>query len=128
MTVTNPPTAPSLDYQGPTEPAAGDVELVGNNLYVADINNNTITQFVISTAGVKDYSALGLNMYPNPTSEYINIDGLTTAQSYIISNVLGENVQSGEISPNENINVKTLKSGVYFVKLANGVTLKFLKE
>jgi hypothetical protein len=67
-------------------------------------------------------------MYPNPTNDFIKITRLTTEQHYIITNVLGENVQSGEVSQNENINVKNLQNGVYFVKLTNGATLKLLKN
>jgi hypothetical protein len=123
------PITPMIVVAGPTgNPAAADVELVGDYLYIANINANNITQFDLNTASVSDFETFKLSMYPNPTNDFIKITGLTTEQHYIITNVLGENVQSGEVSQNENINVKNLQNGVYFVKLTNGATLKLLKN
>ena len=100
----------------------------GTDLYYADLNGNKIMYFDLSTASVKDYNPLGFVMYPNPSSDFIKISGLIDTESYEISNMLGAKVQSGKVSQSEEINVRSLNKGMYFVKLENGASLKFVKN
>jgi hypothetical protein len=105
-----------------------DLELNGTDLYYADINNNKIMLYDLTTASVSKYNTLGITMYPNPSNDFIKISGLTNTASYEISNMLGAKVQTGKVSQNENINVRSLNKGMYFVKLENGASLKFIKK
>ena len=96
----------------------------GNNLFLDDIALNTTT-----TLSINDVSAInGVKVYPNPTSDFIQISGLTTSKNYAIYNILGAKITRGNISENEMIDVKGFTSGVYFLKFDNGNTIKFLKE
>ncbi|WP_298494789.1 T9SS type A sorting domain-containing protein [uncultured Algibacter sp.] len=70
----------------------------------------------------------GIKIFPNPASQFIHVFGLTKTENYRIYNVLGLELKSGTISNNEQIDINNLTKGVYFLKLVNGITIKFLKQ
>ena len=66
--------------------------------------------------------------FPNPSSDFIQVSGLTKSESYIIYTILVAEVQKGSISNQEKIDIRNLKNGFYFLKFKNGNTIKFIKE
>ena len=81
------------------------------------------------TLGSKTYeSPLKLAVYPNPTSNNISISGIKQPIDYIIYNVVGEYVLKGVVSKNDTIKIENLTNGLYFLKLENGTSMKFLKK
>lgn len=69
-----------------------------------------------------------IKLYPNPSSVFIQVSGLTENANYRIYNVLGAEVNQGIVSDNEPIDIKNFTSGLYFLNLDNGNTIKFIKE
>ena len=69
-----------------------------------------------------------INLYPNPTSDLINISGLKNKANYTIYGLLGDKILKGTISDNRQIDVKNVSNGLYFLKFENGNTIKFIKE
>jgi len=57
-----------------------------------------------------------LEVYPNPSSDFISIKGQTETLAFTFYNANGKTVQTGTIDPNELIDVRTLKSGAYILK------------
>jgi hypothetical protein len=53
---------------------------------------------------------------------------LTTTTFYSVYNILGKRVLEGTVSDNQKIYVQNFKSGIYFLKLENGKTIKLIKE
>ncbi|MDN3492948.1 T9SS-dependent choice-of-anchor J family protein [Winogradskyella bathintestinalis] len=93
----------------------------GNNLWLDDINLN-------STLSVEDYSPLmAVKLYPNPTSDFIQISGLTSSENYSLYNMLGAKLSQGTVSNDDMINVRHLTNGMYFLTFNNGQTIKFTK-
>ncbi|WP_189663263.1 MULTISPECIES: T9SS type A sorting domain-containing protein [unclassified Polaribacter] len=85
-----------------------------------------------STLSANSNELLGFSMYPNPTSNILNISAKETIQNAQIFNVLGKEVMSLNINKNsESIDVSSLSSGIYLIKYqSNGAvgTAKFVKE
>jgi len=69
-----------------------------------------------------------VKLYPNPSNDYIQILGFTGNEKYAIYNVLGAKIKNGNISNNEQIDIRDFTNGLYFLKFENGNTIKFLKE
>lgn len=69
-----------------------------------------------------------ISLYPNPSSNSIQISGLTGVENYTIYNVVGKEISKGVISLDEKIDVKNYSNGLYFLKFENGNTIKFIKE
>ena len=69
-----------------------------------------------------------LNIFPNPTTDFITITGLNKTANYKIYSTLGKEIVRGTVSNNETITTQNLKNGLYFLKFEDGNTIKFLKK
>lgn len=69
-----------------------------------------------------------IKVLPNPTSKYIKVSGLKNKATYSIYNTLGAEIKSGAISNNEQIDIRGFTNGLYFLKLDNENTIKFIKQ
>jgi len=71
-----------------------------------------------------------LNIYPNPSSDMINLTGLKNAAIVKIYNSVGVLVYE-QRNINKNVNIASLTKGIYFVKIDDGkqvITKKIVKE
>lgn len=76
---------------------------------------------VAQTAGLNSIESINLSIYPNPTSNTINIIGGERMTNISISNMIGERIM--EINnPTNSINIESLESGVYFITLSDEIT------
>lgn len=91
---------------------------------------NSITGDVQDTIlGVSDFNINGnISLFPNPSSDFIQILGLTKTENYRLYNNIGSEIISGKISDNEKLEIKSLSNGFYFLKFDDGKTIKFIKE
>lgn len=69
-----------------------------------------------------------INIYPNPSTDFIKVEGLSAETEFQIFSTSGVLVKSGKTKNAENIHVKNLAKGIYLLKLEAGKTLKFVKE
>ena len=81
------------------------------------------------TASIEDENLLAISIYPNPTNNTLFITGNESPIAVAIYNVLGKEVLS--IKNTNNINVQALPSGVYVIRISDGVgqtNRKFIKN
>lgn len=80
---------------------------------------STFTQDLVGTVNTEELrkKAIEFSVYPNPTADYVNIDGAENAHIYIID---GSGRQVAEISDyqNESISLLPYASGVYQILVA----------
>lgn len=101
-------------FQDGTEVASADLIFevsISSTLSVDDINENE-----------------KVKLFPNPSSNFIQISGLYERINYKIFNVLGAEIKNGITSNNEQIDIRSFTKGLYFLKFDNGNTIKFIKE
>lgn len=67
-------------------------------------------------------------LIPTLSNDFITITGLTKNTNFKIFNLEGQEILTSKISPSERINIKNLNNGIYFLKLENGKSFKFLKN
>ena len=61
-----------------------------------------------------------IQLYPNPTIDYLTIETDETNLTYALSNSIGQIVQNGEISQkSQNIDVSSIADGIYFITLTS---------
>tara|TARA_B110000211_G_scaffold109653_1_gene127253 strand:- start:31 stop:1194 length:1164 start_codon:yes stop_codon:yes gene_type:complete len=72
-----------------------------------------------SSLGIDDQNLSNISIYPNPTDNTLFISGNETPITVAIFNVLGKEVLS--IKNTNNINVQALQSGVYVIRISDGL-------
>lgn len=120
--------------QSPSEIVFTNLEIFGrlrfneNLLYVS--GRDKILRIDFSTlSNYENYpKETDIKIYPNPTTDFIKISGLKYNEDFLIYDFKGAELFNGKISNNENINIRNLSKGLYFLKLANGNIIKFIKK
>lgn len=70
---------------------------------------------------------LAINVYPNPTNDFVNIN-LQNVAEYEVYSSLGQQLLSGEISPNhQQIDFSNLMQGIYYLRVGNE-TFRVIRE
>lgn len=74
-------------------------------------------EIVYSTSNVEELSTMGINIFPNPADDIIQIrSGLLIKELYIVD-VLGKTVRSANNIFTADVDISSLNSGIYFVKI-----------
>jgi hypothetical protein len=85
-----------------------------------------------TTMSSDSFEVSKVKLYPNPTSNVLNIESLGTIQTISVYNVLGQEVINKALnSTSTSLDVSSLNSGIYVVKtVVDGVTssTKFIKQ
>jgi hypothetical protein len=69
-----------------------------------------------------------LSVFPNPSTSFIKTTGLNQPMNYEIYDLIGSRVLEGIISDNNEISVQHFKKGIYFLKIENNQTIRFIKK
>ncbi len=80
----------------------------------------------ISTLSTDDFSASNFVIYPNPTSKLLFLAGNTTIESSEIFDANGKKLTTK--MDQSAIDVSDLSAGIYFIKINNTETFKFIKK
>ncbi|PXY43600.1 LamG-like jellyroll fold domain-containing protein [Flavobacterium hydrophilum] len=100
-----------------------------NNFALTGISSNWVGNSTVTLSTDKFNTANNtLQLYPNPSSDFIQISELTQTGSYKIYTVSGTEVKTGTVDSSTKINIQSLTNGAYFLKLNSGNTLKFIKK
>ncbi|WP_422104360.1 T9SS type A sorting domain-containing protein [Winogradskyella sp.] len=106
----------------------GELEIKDNELYFAESMENKISKYSFDNLSSQDFSFDTVNIYPNPSSAYINVSGLTETKRFKIYNSTGLEILTGLLSVNEKIDIRNLTNGLYILKFDNGIATKFIKH
>ena len=104
--------------------------ILENNKKISDysISKESVLQMNILTTSKKDILKKStIKLYPNPSTDFVQISGIDKKEYYFIYNTAGTIVSEGSIINNQKINIKNLSSGMYFLNLTNGLTTKITK-
>ena len=82
--------------------------------------------------GVQSIENPDLEIYPNPTTDYVNINGLKSASTIRVYSTTGQLVFTGKAESNKlSVNLSTCDAGLYLLQIeSNGsvVNAKILKK
>lgn len=110
----------------------GNIVAVGYAL----VNNDHFSFMVSRIIGKDGGSAIvesdnKIGVYPNPTTDFIQVETGFKVNSYEIIDIAGKVVASGQLNENKTVNVSALNKGIYMIKLNgtdNATTAKFIKR
>lgn len=93
------------------------------------IDNLLYTKGTTQVLSIPENEMASIAMYPNPTSDYLFVKGLTNKVAYKIYDGLGRVIEKGSIGANnDKINVNALSQGVYLLNLEGYKTRTFIKD
>lgn len=104
--------------------------IITNNNGSDDAFGVDVINFTATTAGIEeDQLASAVQLYPNPTADFLSFSNLIGNEQVTVFNSLGQLVKKETVTTNQNINVSDLSSGLYYLKLTSSdATFKFLKK
>jgi len=103
------------------------IEITSSSGTEAFAFDSIISDFTLSTQEFENLNTQ-IKLFPNPTTDFIQISGLLKTEKYSISNILGSEIKKGTISNNEKLDTQKLNDGLYFLRFENGNTIKFIKK
>ena len=98
----------------PTSPGEYSVEVTDSN------GCSTISYAISFVASSVNFNDITFEVYPNPTTNYINIDGATLISEIEVYNTIGDNVISisNNLSANRiKIDLSNQPKGIYFLRI-----------
>ena len=103
------------------------VVMVNQNAFNKD---KEIYPFILGTLSTQENNKLGVNIFPNPAVDVLNITKVSNNAAFAIYNVAGQFISKGKVINNK-VNVTSLAKGVYFIEVSEkGATskMKFIKK
>jgi len=82
----------------------------------------------ITSSVIEDITQEKIRIFPNPCIDNIQIEGINQLNNYEIFDVVGSKIGQGTLEKNKLIEVKYFKKGIYFLRLENGKSIRFLKK
>ncbi len=109
------------DYLGKTIKVrfqfVSDSQTHGDGFYFDDLKINTIDQ---STLSVQDNTLSEFKIFPNPSTNFITVQGSQEKYDLQIRNILGQEIKTKTaISGQHQFNLSTYPSGLYFVTITS---------
>lgn len=98
-----------------------------NNKTVSQVVLSPIVEFNIDTLSTEDIEENNFKVYPNPTTEFINLPSELLGEDYKIYTILGREVDHGKIESTKLL-VESLSEGIYFLKIKRYTPVKFIKK
>ena len=91
-----------------------------------DIDNIQARDENLSIVDIEEPSQK-IKVYPNPASDFIQIEGALEGSEYIIVDINGKIIIEGKTNNQNNINIQNLAKGAYFINIESYNTFKFVK-
>lgn len=102
------------------------LEITAHNK-ATDIRFFEFEVYEASTVGLDDVAKNRFNVYPNPvTGDILTINSVQQISSVDIHNIMGIKMQFA--NHGKNVDVTTLKPGIYFIKVNDTHSIKFIKQ
>lgn len=99
-----------------------------NSAFAQKTEQKTKTAMMASTSVNFTLNNKDLKVYPNPSSNFIQVKGLDQAEDYVLYNYEGIIVSKGNVSSSDKIDVQHLKNGIYYLVFEEKDKLIFVKE
>ncbi|MNT08827.1 hypothetical protein D3C72_1435810 [compost metagenome] len=80
-----------------------------------EVEDYKVKIFAQGTLGLSDISKAKISVYPNPFTDVLKISDVTGVKSVSVSDISGREVKT--ISPSAELNLSSLKAGLYIVNL-----------
>lgn len=99
-----------------------------NNPKEVIVDEDIVLAAFFEFTSVDENGMEAVNLYPNPASDKLYLEGLKDECEISIYNAIGMMVKTMTLQADSEINISDLPAGLYLVRIGNRHTLKFIKE
>ncbi len=90
----------------------------GTNICGPGQDSEVFSFMTVEVLGINEITIDGLVVYPNPTSNVLNVSAATQMSSIEIVNILGQTLLSKEVSGTQTqVDLSALAAGNYFIRV-----------
>jgi len=83
----------------------------------------------LETLSTPDASINELKIFPNPTQDYVIVEGLVDNKVMTLTDILRKQILNTELQPNDRLDIPALTAGVYFLSIEGFInTFKVVKQ
>ena len=93
--------------------------------------SHTLDQYenILETLSTPDASINELKIFPNPTQDYVIVEGLVDNKVMTLTDILRKQILNTELQPNDRLDIPALTAGVYFLSIEGFInTFKVVKQ
>lgn len=94
------------------------ITIYNNTIYFIATVSGRVSSIPLASLGIPTNHKITYNIYPNPTSDFLNITTEEILGNYQIFDLKGKEVLKGKFETNR-INVSQLQNGTYILKIQN---------
>ena len=130
FTINTLEASPLFTVYETTENTISSLNVFDDKLYLSSQVAGTISTFYLGETLSTNLPLTNkvVTVYPNPTTDYIKVSGLTKNVDYKLYNVLGKKIIAGTLLNNDKINMQEFTNGLYLLKFSNGKTKRIIKK
>lgn len=111
-------------YDGSPVYLKGTVDDV--RVYDVNLSSNQVAMLFNEfrgTTSAEEIEQLTFSIFPNPTTDFIQLNGVAGNGHYIIMNAQGQVLKSADLNGEKVINIQFLDKGFYFIEYRDGVQI-----
>lgn len=99
------------------------------NIWYVNSQKNTLSVAETFALNIKDpqKNLSQINIFPNPTSGVVTINGLKEDATITVTDISGKIVMAGDIIQNNSIDLNNLQNGIYFLNIKTAIELQVKK-
>lgn len=97
-----------------------------DTVYVHD--TTIIHDTIYLQSSINGNEAIAIDIYPNPTSSFVNVSATSSTFSYILTDSKGVMLKRDDDGMSFNIDMTEYSDGIYFITTSDGVTHKIIKQ
>ncbi len=105
----------------------GDILIYDNDIYVSDFVNDLVIRYGNVISSIENPILSTFDIFPNPTTAFLEIKGKETELDFLITTTSGELVSEYKNFDGNRIDVSALASGTYVLVFENGEAHRFVK-
>ena len=102
--------------------------IVDTEIYFTQYISGKVSKFTDSTLGMIDLKELDITIFPNPTSDFLEIKSSIELNTFSVFNLNGQIVYKDKKITNNKIPLNDLSKGVYLISIDTYGIIKIIKE
>lgn len=109
--------------------SGGDILFDNTDIYTSDFENDSIIKYPDELIlSINSLNFDSITVFPNPSIDYIRLEGIKDTTEYQIYDIFGRLIQDGVTNNFQHINLSYISSGRYFIHIENSAITSFLKN